>query len=108
MRLYLKNKKTLSNINKLYNERSNAIKFSEDFCSMILKAKRKAGEEEPLKVKIKRKKSPLELHEEFLNKIESDKKNINEQIFNKFFSRLHYFLPKKNYVMAIKLEMIKF
>ena len=85
MRLYLKNKKTLSNINKLYNERSNAIKFSEDFCSMILEAKRKAGEEEPLKVKIKRKKSPLELHEEFLNEIESDKKNINEQIFNKFF-----------------------
>ena len=75
---------------------------------MILEAKRKAGEEEPSKVKIKRKKSPLELHEEFLNKIESDKKNINEQIFNKFFSSLYYFLPKKNYVMAIKLEMIKF
>ena len=52
---------------------------------MILEAKRKAGEEEPLKVKIKRKKSSLELHEEFLNEIESDKKNINEQIFNKFF-----------------------
>ena len=52
---------------------------------MILEAKRKAGEEEPLKVKIKRKKSPLELHEEFLNEIESDKKNINEQIFNNFF-----------------------
>ena len=52
---------------------------------MILAAKRKAGEEEPSKVKIKRKKSPLELHEEFLNEIESDKKNINEQIFNKFF-----------------------
>ena len=43
---------------------------------MILKAKRKAAEEEPepepSKAKAKYKKSPLELHEEFLNKIKND------------------------------------
>ena len=43
---------------------------------MILEAKRKACEEEsepePSKAKLKRKKSPLELREEFMNEIKND------------------------------------
>ena len=63
---------------------------------MIFEAKRKAGEEkpepEPSKAKIKRKKSPLELREEFINEIKTDEKNINEQKFKEyFFMVLHYF-----------------
>ena len=47
---------------------------------MILEAKRKAAEEEPelepepSRAKIKRKKSPLELHEGFINEIKNDEK----------------------------------
>ena len=69
----------MADINKFFNGRNGAIKFVDDFGSMILEAKRKAAEKpepepEPSKVKTKRKKSPLELHEEFINEIENDKK----------------------------------
>ena len=54
-----KQKKTLANINKLFNGRNDAIKFADDYGSMILAAKRKVAEEEsepePSKVKTKRK-----------------------------------------------------
>ena len=70
----------------LFNRRNYAIKFVDDYSSMILEAKRKAAEEEPkpepLKVKSK---SPLELHKEFINETKNDKKNINEQIFKGYF-----------------------
>ena len=41
----MKNKKTLANINILFNARNNAIKFIEDYVSMILDAKRLAKQE---------------------------------------------------------------
>ena len=64
------------------------------------KAKRKADEEEPepepLKAKAKRKKSPLELLEEFINEIKNDEKNINELIFKEyFFYQTPLFLAKE-------------
>ena len=37
----------MTNINKLFNWRINAIKFLDDYGSLILKAKKKAAEEEP-------------------------------------------------------------
>ena len=43
-------KKTLANINILFNARNNAIKFIEDYASMILEAKRKATEGKGLKI----------------------------------------------------------
>ena len=52
---------------------------------MIFEPKRKIAEEqpdpEPWKARTKRKKSPLELRQEFINKIKNDAKNRNEQIF---------------------------
>ena len=39
------NKKTLANINVLFSSRNNAIKFIEDYGSMILEAKRLAKQE---------------------------------------------------------------
>ena len=79
----------MGDINKLFNRRNNAIKFLDDYGSMILEAKRKAVDEEPksetTKAKTKRKKSPFELHEKFLNEIKNDEKNINEQIFKEYF-----------------------
>ena len=65
MEINLKNKKNLANINKVFNRRNDAIKFGDDYGSMILEAKRKAaGEEpatEPSKGSTKSKKFPLEL-----------------------------------------------
>ena len=56
-------KKTLANINKLFHEENDAIKFVDDYGSMILEAKKKAVEEElgpePSKARTKPKKSPL-------------------------------------------------
>ena len=45
-----KQKKTLSNINILFNGRNDAINILEDYGSMILEAKRKATEGEGLKI----------------------------------------------------------
>ena len=45
-------KKTLANINNLYNARNSAIKFIEDYGSMILQAKRLAREQEGTGIKI--------------------------------------------------------
>ena len=63
----------MNNINKIFNGRNDAIKFVDDYISMILQAKRNAVEEEhelePSKAKTKRKKFILELREEFINKI---------------------------------------
>ena len=54
-------KKTLNNINKLFNGRSDAIRFVDEYGSIILEVKIKAAEEEPkaeiTKTKNKRKKS---------------------------------------------------
>ena len=66
----------MANINKLFNPRNDAIKFLDDYGSMILEAKRKAAEEEPkpepTKAKNKCKKSLFELHEKFINEIKND------------------------------------
>ena len=66
MEINLKN-----NINKLFHGRNDAIKFVDDYSSMIPEAKRKTAEEEPkpepTKAKTKRKKSQFELHEKFIN-----------------------------------------
>ena len=45
MEILLKNKKTLDNNNMLFNGRNDAVKFVDDYASMILGAKRKAAEE---------------------------------------------------------------
>ena len=60
----------------LFNGRNQAIKFIEDYGSMILEAKRKAVGEEPVIIK---------LNEEFLNEIENEEKNIYQQIFKEYF-----------------------
>ena len=72
--------------------RSDAIKFVNDYSSMILEAKRKTAEietepeVEPSKAKTKCKKHPLKFLEEFISKIKSDgKKNKNKQIFRDYF-----------------------
>ena len=53
MDLNLKIKKnTLANINKLLNGRNDAIRFLDDFGSMILEAKRKVAEEKAERNKI--------------------------------------------------------
>ena len=53
MDLNLKIKKnTLANINKLLNGRNDAIRFLDDFGSMILEAKRKVSEEKSERNKI--------------------------------------------------------
>ena len=42
-----KQRKTWTNINKLFNGKNNVFKFVDDYCSMILEAKRKMAEEKP-------------------------------------------------------------
>ena len=42
-----KQKKTLANINKLFDGRNDVIKFLDDYGPMILEAERKASEKEP-------------------------------------------------------------
>ena len=102
MEINLKNKKTLpnSNNNKPFSGRDDAIKFVANCDSMILKAKRKgAGAQLPAetsKANSRIKKSPLELHEDFINETTTDEKNINEQISREyFFVILHYFWKKE-------------
>ena len=93
----------MANANKLFDGRNDSIKFVDDYTLMILEAKKTAAKEElepelwkaPSKAKTKRKKSPLELREEYINEIENDEKNT-----------IHIF-SKKNYVIATKLQMIK-
>ena len=46
----LNKKKTLANINILFNTRNNAIKFIEDYSSMILEAKKLAKQGDGLKI----------------------------------------------------------
>ena len=63
---------------------------------MILEAKRKAAEEkpkpEPIKAETKCRRSPFKLHKKFINEIKNDEKNINEEIFMRYFLIiLHYF-----------------
>ena len=69
---------------------------------MILKAKRKAPEEEPkpksTKAKTKHKKFPLELHKKFINENKNYEKNINEEIFKRYFlNNTPLFLAKELY-----------
>ena len=84
-----KSKKALANINKIFNERSNAIKFVDDYGSMRFEAKRKKTEEEPktepIKAKTKRKKFQFQLHKKFINEIKNDEKNKNEHLFKEDF-----------------------
>ena len=80
----------MTNNNKLFNGRNDAIKlFVDDYGSMIFEAKIKTVEQEPepepSKAETKRRKFPLELREEFINQIKNDEKNINEQIFKEYF-----------------------
>ena len=64
MEINLKNKKTLADINKLFKERNDAIKFVDDYGSMVLEAKRNTTEKEPKpetsKAKTKRRKASLD------------------------------------------------
>ena len=90
----------MANINKLFNGRNDAIKFVDNYSSMILEVKRKVTQKEPeskpSKAKTKPKKSPLELHEQFLYEIKNDEKNINEQIFKEYFFNHNPLFQKKN------------
>ena len=63
----------MSNINKFFNGRNSAIKFVDDYDSMILEAKRKAGEEEP-ELEPSKPKTKRKLCEEFINEIKIDEK----------------------------------
>ena len=88
----------MANTNKLFNWRNNAIKFVDKYRSIILEYKRKTAEGEETKSKpelskqkTKHKKSPLKLHEKFINETKHDEKNISKTI---------------NYIMAIKLKII--
>ena len=84
----------MANINELFNGRNDAIKFVDDYGSMILEAKIKDGEElktaeqeqeatEPAKAtELTKAKSKLD---EFLNKTKNEEKTINEKIFRDFF-----------------------
>ena len=97
-----KQKKTLTNINELFNEISNVIKFVDDYCSLVLETKRMAGGEEPatkpevatepIKVRTKSKISLIKLREEFLNKTKNEEKSMQEQIFR------HYFFIKLDHI----------
>ena len=82
-------KKTLPDINKLFNGRNDAFKFVDDYGSMILEAKRDTHEKkpkpEPTKEKTKRKKSLFELHEKFINKFKNNEKTVNEEMFKQYF-----------------------
>ena len=49
MEINLKNKKEIANIYMFFNGRNGAIKFVNDFSSMIIEAKRKATKEKGLK-----------------------------------------------------------
>ena len=100
MEINLKNKKNLTNINKLFNGRNDATKFVDDYGSTILEAKRKPAQQEPepepepepSKAKTKCKKFPVQLRKEFINEIKIDEKNINEKISKEYISIiLHYF-----------------
>ena len=72
----------MANANKLFDGRNDSIKFVDDYTLMILEATKTAAKEElepelwktPSKAKTKRKKSPLELREEYINEIENDEK----------------------------------
>ena len=79
----------MANINKLFNGRSDAIKFVDGPGSMILEAKGKAAEEEPksepTKVKTKWKKFPFALRKKFINEIKNDEKNLHEKTFKGYF-----------------------
>ena len=89
----LKNKKekTLANINNYFNVRNKAIKFVDDYGSMIIEVKRKATEEELKTRKNWTQNSPLEYREESINEIRKDE-NINEQTFKEcFLIILHYY-----------------
>ena len=46
MGINLKNKKTLANINNVFNRRNDAIRFVDDYGPMILEAKRKGAKGE--------------------------------------------------------------
>ena len=92
----------MANINKLFNGRSDAIKFVNDYSSMILEAKRKTAETEtepevePSKAKTKCKKHPLKFLEEFISEIKSDGKKIKTSKYLEiiFFIRLHHLQQK--------------
>ena len=69
----------MTNIKKLFNRSNNAIKFVDDYGSMILEVERKVAEKpqpepEPSKAKLKRKKCSLELREEVITKLKIMKK----------------------------------
>ena len=96
----------MANINELFNRRNDAIKFVDDYGSMILEAKIKDGEEpktteqeqeatEPTKAtELTKAKSKLE---KFLNKTKSEEKTINEQIFRDFFYETPSYLTRDLY-----------
>ena len=91
MGINLKNKKiSLANINMVFKGRNEAIKFVDDYASIVLEAKRKAAEEELEPQPSKAKKFPLELRKEFMNEIKNNEKIINERTFEEYF--LSYFI----------------
>ena len=58
----LKNKKSLANINKLFNGRNHAIKFVYDYGSVILEAKRTVAQEKPKQEPLKEKSKCKKIH----------------------------------------------
>ena len=78
----------MADIDKIFNERNDAIKFVDDYGSMIPEVKIKTAEEpepEPSKAQTKCKKSPL--REEFINNIKNDEKiQMSKYLKNIFLS----------------------
>ena len=60
-------------------------------------------EKEPTKAITKRKKSPFELHEKFINEIKNDEKDINKQRFKEYLFIIFHYFYQKNYIIAIKM-----
>ena len=103
-----KQKKILANINELFNEINNVIKFVDDYCSLVLETKRMAGGEEPatkpevatepIKVRTKSKISLIKLREEFLNKTKNEEKSMQEQIFRDYFFLSNSIIFNKRFI----------
>ena len=79
----------MTNINKFFNGRNDAINFVGEYSSMIIEAKRKMAEEEPepepSKATTKRQNLHLNCCEEFINEIKNDEIKKDEQIFKEYF-----------------------
>ena len=86
-------KRTLANINILFNARDNAIKFYEDYSSMILEAKKLAREQEGIGLKILTSNQMLERLPIALAQIKAG--NNSERLLNEIRQIVYYLYRSK-------------